>query len=349
MISVYSQNPEDLQDAILQAGFPVFRFKQLMQWLYSKAENDLACMTDLPKDFKTFLAESYSFALPEVQNTFHARDCSSKFVLQLQDGNLIEYVLMPEEGKNTLCLSSQVGCAFGCNFCATGRLSLIRNLTTDEIIGQIILAKRFLQAEKLTNLVFMGMGEPLANLNNVLSAIRIVHSNYSLQFSPRRITVSTCGLVPKIYELADTGVKVKLAVSLNSAIDSKRNQIMPVNKTYNLAELKKAVVYFRKNSPWRITLEYIMIPDFNMGEEDAKALLKFAGDLSCKINLIAYNPVKGFPWRNPTRQEALSFQDRLRELPVAVTIRKSRGTDISAACGQLAAQVKLKRGHNERS
>jgi 23S rRNA (adenine2503-C2)-methyltransferase len=313
-----------------------------MKWLYSKAVNEIARMTDLPPDFKAYLATQFDFSLPAVRQILSASDGSTKFVLELQDGNLIESVLMPEAEKNTLCLSSQVGCAFGCAFCATGKLGPVRDLTVHEIVSQVIVARQFLKETKLTNLVFMGMGEPLDNLENVIQAIRILQSDYTLQFSPRKMTVSTSGFVPKIYELADTGIKVKLAVSLNSAIDEKRNQIMPINRKYDLSELKKSLIYFRKNSPWRITLEYVMIAGFNLGEEDAKALQKFAGDLSCKLNLIAYNPVKDLPWKSPSSREAHAFLERMQRLPIAVTIRKSRGTDISAACGQLAASNRNK-------
>ena len=337
---IYSFHPDELQAQILAAGFKAFRYRQLMKWLYLRAVNDLDAMTDLPADFKQFLKENYIFTLPEIVQSLTAKDKSTKFVLKLTDGELIECVLMPEGEKNTLCISSQVGCAFGCVFCATGKLGAIRNLTVDEIIAQIIIARQFLNEEKLTNLVFMGMGEPLDNLENVISAIRILQSDFALQFSPRRMTVSTSGYVPRISELAESGIRVKLAISLNSAINDKRDEIMPINKLYNLSDLKKAILTFRKNSPWRVTLEYLMIPDFNMGEEDARALMKFAGDISCKLNLISYNKVEGFPWRSPTFKEATAFQDKLRELPIAVTIRKSRGTDISAACGQLAARHK---------
>jgi 23S rRNA (adenine2503-C2)-methyltransferase len=338
--SVYSFHPDELQQQILAAGFKAFRFRQLMKWLYLKHENDISLMTDLPADFKQYLISNYDFSLPFVKQQLTAKDGSNKFVLELADQALVECVLMPEGDKNTLCISSQVGCAWGCTFCATGKLGPIRDLTIAEIIGQIILAARFLKAEKLTNLVLMGMGEPLDNLDNVIPAIRIMQSDFGMQFSPRRMTVSTCGYVPKIYELAETGIRVKLAVSLNSAIAEKRSKIMPVNKMYGLADLKKAILSFRKSSPWRITLEYIMIPGFNMGDEDAKALMKYVGDISCKLNLISFNRVDGFIWRSPTTQEAYDFQEKLRELPISVTIRKSRGTDISAACGQLAAQSK---------
>lgn len=311
-----------------------------MKWIYPRAVNDISRMTDLPTDFKTYLTDSFDFSLPLIKHSLTASDGSTKFVLQLHDNELIECVLMPEGDKNTLCLSSQVGCAFDCAFCATGKLGPVRDLSVAEIVLQVIIARQHLGEAKLTNLVLMGMGEPLDNLDNVLPAIRILQSDYALQFSPRRMTLSTSGLVPKIYELAATGIRIKLAVSLNSAINEKRDQIMPINRTYDLSELKKALLHFRKNSPWRITLEYIMIAGFNMGEEDARALQKFAGDLSCKLNLIAYNPVKGLPWKSPTAKEADAFLQRMQQMPIAVTIRKSRGTDISAACGQLAASNK---------
>ncbi len=340
---IYSLHPDELQQRILDAGFKSFRFRQLMKWIYPKAVNDISQMSDLPTDFKQHLREYYKLGLPDILQVSTAADGSAKFVLELGDAELTECVLMPEGVKNTLCVSSQAGCAFGCSFCATGRLGPIRDLTVDEIVSQVMIARRFLGQDKLTNIVFMGMGEPLDNLENVIPAIRILQSDFGLQFSPRRMTLSTCGLATKINELAETEIKIKLAVSLNSAIDSKRSQIMPINKIHDLAELKKAVLNFRRNSPWRVTLEYIMIPDFNLGEEDARALIRFAGDLSCKLNLIPYNKVEGFPWRSPTQREALAFQERLRVLPIAVTIRKSRGTDISAACGQLAARAKAAR------
>lgn len=337
---IYSIHPDDIQEQIIKAGFKAFRFKQLIKWLYPRAVNDLDQMTDLPADFKHFIKDNYSLNLPEVQQSLTSKDGSTKFVLKLSDGEMIECVLMPEGKKNTLCISSQVGCAFGCAFCATGKLGAVRDLTADEIVSQVIVAMQFLREERLTNIVFMGMGEPLDNLNNVVSAIKILQSDFGLQFSPRRMTISTCGYVPKILELAETGIKIKLAVSLNSAIDKKRDTIMPVNQTYNLSELKRAILSFRKSSPWRVTIEYIMIPEFNMSDDDAKALIRFLGDISCKLNLIAYNKVEGFAWRSPSQKEALDFQEKLRALPIAVTIRKSRGSEISAACGQLAAKSK---------
>lgn len=340
MTHIYSVHPVDLLQKIELAGFKSYRFKQLMNWIYRRAETDLDAMSDLAAQFKTYLSDSYDFTLPEIQKTQHAQDNSIKFVLKLKDGELIECVIMPEGKKRTLCISSQVGCAYSCSFCATGKIGLVRDLSVEEIIAQFIVALQNSGGESITNLVFMGMGEPLDNLENVIKAIQILQSDHSIQFSPRRMTLSTCGVVPMIYELAATGIKIKLAVSLNSVLDEKRSALMPVNKMYNLNDLKKAILFYRKKSPWRVTLEYIMIPEFNMGDSDIKALKKFAGDISCKLNLISYNKVEGFPWRSPTRHEVEEFHKKLQELPIAVTIRKSKGSDIAAACGQLAAVSK---------
>jgi len=297
-------------------------------------------MTDLPADFKAYLSEHFDFNLPIIKDTYPAQDGAIKFLLELNNKTHIEMVLMPEGDKQTLCLSSQAGCKRQCSFCATGSLGFIRNLTPEEIVAQVILAGQYLQDKHLTNLVFMGMGEPLDNLEHVLSAIKIIQSDYALQFSPRRITLSTCGIIPQIYALTQSGIRVKLAVSLNSAIPEKRSALMPINRIYPLDELKKAIQQFRSISPWRVTFEYIMIPEINLGEADALALITFLGDISCKLNLIAWNPVADAPWRSPTEQEALAFQSRLRHLPIAVTIRKSRGSDVNAACGQLALKNK---------
>ncbi len=295
-------------------------------------------MTDLPLDFKDFLLNRYDFTIPQIVKKVVSRDNSVKLLLQYSDNQKTECVIMPENKKNTLCLSSQIGCSRGCLICATGRMGLVRQLLAHEIVSQLILAQQQISPANITNLVFMGMGEPLDNLEEVRKAIAIIQSDYSFQFSPRRMTLSTCGIIPKLYELADSQLKIKLAVSLNSAIDAKRTTLMPINNTYPLSELKKALIYFRQKSPWRITFEYVMIPDFNIGNEDVRALIKYIGDISCKLNLITWNPIEGLPWRSPTPSEALAFQEKLRKLPHAVIIRKSRGADVHAACGQLALQ-----------
>ena len=251
-------------------------------------------------------------------------------------------VLMPETKKLTLCVSSQVGCARNCAFCATGKMNLHRNLFPHEIVQQFLLASQE-STERITNLVFMGMGEPLDNLENVLSAIKLIQDNTTLAFSPRRTTISTCGIIPGIYTLADSGVKVKLAVSLNSARNSIRDELMPVNRKYPLTVLKKALLYFQKKNPFRITLEYILIPGVNMDDADLKALRQFSGDLSCKINFIPFNTLPFLPYLSPDEKEIESFLQKARAaLPQTITLRRSRGQDIQGACGQLVVESRKK-------
>jgi 23S rRNA (adenine2503-C2)-methyltransferase len=338
--NIYSLMPEELANKIKieQLGSPVYRTKQLLFWLYKSYINEPDKMSNLPAEFKTYLLNNYSFYLPETDSKLVSSDKAIKYLLKLEDNELIESVLIPTEKKNTLCISTQVGCGRNCQFCSTAKMGLIRNLYNYEIVGQVIYAARQLKSsdnKKLTNLVLMGMGEPLDNLDNVLSALRILQSQEGLSFSPRRITVSTSGVVPGIIALADSGIKAKLALSLTSAIDSKRSKLMPVNKQYNLIELKQALLYYLRKSSYRITIEYILIPSFNMDDDDLKALSKYVGDLSCKINFIPYNPGKDSIFRAPTVKEINDFMYRAQSLPQAITLRKSRGADIFGACGQL--------------
>jgi len=316
-----------------------FQVKQILRWLYTQHVVDFRLMTNIPLVLRERLTERFDTAKPQIVNVFHSTDGSAKFLLGLADKHMIEMVYMPSEKKNTLCLSVQVGCSRGCMFCATGGLGLVRDLSVAEILWQIFIAFGYFPNQKLTNIVFMGMGEPLDNLENLLAAIDVIQHEEGLCFSGRRITVSTCGVIPKIYELLERKVKVKLAVSLNSAIDEKRTLLMPINKLYPLAELKRAILTYRKQSAFRVTFEYIMIANFNMGSEDVKALAMFCGDVSCKINLIAWNEVSCSQWQSPTERQVEDFVNRLRQLPVAITLRKSRGADIAGACGQLVGRV----------
>ncbi len=340
LTNIFSLMPEDLAKSIIsrQPDLPEYRIKQVLSWLYKFYLNEPEKMTNLPEEFRAFLKTNYSFFLPEIESKLVSQDGAVKYRLLLEDGEIIESVLIPTEKKNTLCLSTQVGCARNCKFCATGKMGLIRNLETQEIIGQVIIASKELKnsgTAKLTNLVLMGMGEPMDNLKNVLMALQILQSNAGFSFSPRRITVSTCGVVPGIIALADSGIKAKLALSLISAIEAKRKQLMPVNNQYNLIQLKQALLYYLRKTSFRITIEYILIPNFNMDSEDLAALRKFTGDLSCKINFIPYNPGRNSPFRAPTETEIKDFMQRAQKLPQAITLRKSRGADIFGACGQL--------------
>ncbi len=334
--NVFSLTAEELFSQLVIGDVKKYRVKQLLDWLYNKLENNPDNMTNLSKDYRESLKSKFSFSLPKVVKEARSKDGSVKYLLQLTDKSKIEMVLMPSEDKVTLCLSSQVGCARDCLFCATGKLGLRRNLTVDEIIGQIVLAKKLSLPNKLTNIVFMGMGEPLDNYQNLVKSLTILADTDTLGFSPRRTTVSTCGIVDKIKELADSGIKAKLAVSLNAAIDSKRNILMPINKKYNLTELKEALKYYLSKSTFRVTLEYVLIKEYNMDREDIKALIKFAGDLSCKINLIAWNRIEALPYDSPSQIEVERFKNAIMKVNKAVTLRNSRGDDIAAACGQLA-------------
>lgn len=328
-------HPDALTDLIKQ-DFPAYRAKQLLKWLYTFMETDTTLMSDLPAPFKTWINETFRLEFPKVDAVLVSRDKTRKYRLQLPDNSSIECVLIPENKKRTLCISSQVGCGRGCTFCATATMGIKRNLDVHEIVQQILLVSKDELPERLTNIVLMGMGEPMDNLDNVLEAVRLIQHPATLAFSPRRTTLSTCGVVPGIAKLADSGVKLKLAVSLNSAIDKIRNEIMPVNKRFPLNDLKRALQYFNAHNPFRITLEYIMIPGLNMDMANIRALRRFAGDLSCKINFIPFNPVPGLPFAAPDKNSIDKFIAMAQCIPQAVTLRKSRGGDVMGACGQLA-------------
>ncbi|HQP33060.1 MAG TPA: 23S rRNA (adenine(2503)-C(2))-methyltransferase RlmN [Candidatus Cloacimonas sp.] len=340
LTNIFSLIPEDLAKSIMsrQPDLPGYRIRQVLSWLYKSYNNEPDKMTNLPEEFRSFLKTGYSFSLPEIESKLVSQDGAVKYRLRLEDGELIESVLIPTEKKNTLCLSTQVGCARNCRFCATGTMGFIRNLEIQEITGQVIIAGKELKNSreaKLTNLVLMGMGEPMDNLKNVLISLQILQSNAGFSFSPRRITISTCGVVPGIIALADSGIKAKLALSLISAIEAKRQQLMPVSNKYNLIQLKQALLYYLRKTSFRLTIEYILIPGFNMESEDLSALRKFTGDLSCKINFIPYNPGRNSRFRAPTETEIKDFMQKAQKLPQAITLRKSRGADIFGACGQL--------------
>jgi len=330
--------PEELIQQLLEIGEKEYRAKQILNWIFNKRTTNFNEMTSLSEDLRTKLQETYQIGIPTILNKVVSVDGTTKYLLSLQDGSNIEMVIIPNEKKNTLCISSQVGCARQCEFCATAKLGFTRNLETYEITSQVFLAIKELSDDKLTNIVFMGMGEPLDNFDNVVKAIRILQHDLCFNFSPRRITVSTSGVIPQISKLADTGLKLKLAVSLNSAIQAKREQLMPISKAYPLSELKKNLIDFRKKTPYRITFEYVMIKDYNIGRIDVKALLKYLGDISCKLNVIKWNKVDDLSYETPSATEVSRFINSMNILSSAVTYRRSRGTDIDAACGQLVAK-----------
>ncbi len=338
LTNIYQIHPEILASEISKE-FKSYRAKQVLDWLYGKFTYLPEEMTNLPKELKEWLLKHYSLSLPEIDLKLVSSDGTVKYRLKLADGALIEMVIIPEDNKRTLCVSSQVGCSRNCSFCATAKMKLKRNLEVFEIIGQIILACRELAPDRLTNIVFMGMGEPMDNLDNLIQTLIQLQSETGLSFSPRRITVSTCGVVPGIKKLADLGIKTKLAVSLNSALNTKRTEMMPINNSYPLPDLKQSLLYFRRKTNFRITFEYILIPGVNMDTADIKALAAYVNDISCKVNIIPFNPSPGSPWRAPSQEEIEQFMSKAMIIKQAITLRKSRGKDISGACGQLVAKV----------
>jgi len=336
---ILSFSIDDLKEKLLYICKKPFIVKQVLRWVFIHHLVDFTLMTNLSKEIRERLSDEFDCSLPSIIDVKKSNDKSKKLLLKLHDNNLIEMVFMPSSDKNSLCISSQVGCSRLCAFCATGKLGLKRNLKQEELLAQVLIAFSYFKDHKITNIVLMGMGEPLDNIDNVLSFLRVLQAEDGFRFSGRRTTLSTCGIVPRINDLSNSGIKLKLAVSLNSAIDEKRSKIMPVNNTYPLSELKSALLSFRKKTNFRITFEYVMIDDFNMGSEDIKALIKFCGDISCKLNLIKWNKVSKLSLKSPSDKKVEAFIEKLQKLPCAVTYRKSRGVDIAGACGQLATTM----------
>jgi 23S rRNA (adenine2503-C2)-methyltransferase len=332
-----------LTDFVESLGLPTYRGRQVFSWLYRLHVNDFSQMTDLTKDLRVSLASQASFQWPEIADVERSGDGSVKYGFQLKDKNYIESVLIPEDGRNTLCVSSQVGCAMGCEFCLTGGIGFKRNLSPGEIVGQVVKVRNWLHDEMgeksvLNNLVFMGMGEPLANFDNLLNSLEILSDQRGLNFSDRRITVSTCGLVPKIKELGQK-TKVNLAVSLHSVNDSIRSRLMPINNKYPVDQLLEACKSFPMPKRKRIMFEYILIKDLNDSVADAEVLAERLRDIPCKINLLPYNESADLPFQRPSDKKIDLFQETLWKAGYTILIRSSRGADISAACGQLAGKM----------
>jgi 23S rRNA (adenine2503-C2)-methyltransferase len=333
----------DWEKWAVENGFPKFRAQQIHDWIFKKFAVSLDEFTNIPKDLKDLLAQSFEFYLPEIDTALKSIDQSVKFLLKTPDHFFIESVLMPLESRVTLCISSQVGCKMACTFCQTGKMGLARNLSSGEILSQILLANRYLQqngsTQKVSNIVFMGMGEPLDNFDAVVKAVKSMTHENALGLSKNRVTISTCGLVPEIEKLGQE-VEVSLAISLHSADDNQRSNMMPINKKYSLQELKKALLAYPVTTRHGITFEYVMIHDENDSIDHAKKLVKFIHGLKAKVNLIPMNPHPGSSMKatDPVRLKA--FQTYLSDRSIPAPIRYSRGQDVSAACGQLVAKRK---------
>lgn len=335
-IDLKSLNREELEAFLSSFGKEKFRTKQILRWIYQRQVTDFSEMTDLSKQFRQQLAEQafISSWTPEVVETSH--DGTRKYLFRLDDGESVEAVRIPmDEDRATLCISTQVGCAMGCQFCMTGTFGLLRHLRAEEIVNQVCAA---LQDGPIGNIVLMGMGEPLHNIDNVVKALEIFYLDDGLGYGTRRVTLSTCGLVPEIAELSHR-IKVNLAVSLNATTDEVRDQLMPVNQRYPLKELMAACRAYAQTTRQRVTFEYILIGGLNDSISDAKRLVKLLHGIRCKVNLIAYNEHDGADFKAPTEEAIKTFQTYLLQRDIVATLRASKGQDISAACGQLKGKL----------
>ncbi len=352
-INLLGLQKTDLESFVGGLGSKPFRARQIMNWLYKRGESDISAMTDLAKDFRAQLAQRAEVRLPEIVKTQVASDGTRKWLLSGGNGQAFEMVFIPEEERGTLCISSQVGCVLDCTFCSTAQQGFNRNLTTAEIVGQVWLANRELAGELgwkagpgeneggriITNIVLMGMGEPLANFRNVVPAIRIFLDDLGFDISRRRVTLSTSGLVPQIYKLAQE-TNCALAVSLHAPNDELRSELVPINRKHNIAELLEACWHYLDEQNGRsVTFEYVMLDGVNDQPRHARELARLLHGKPAKLNLIPFNPFPGTKYRRSPQAAIEAFRDELNARGLIATIRKTRGDDIDAACGQLAGQV----------
>ncbi|MBI3454891.1 MAG: 23S rRNA (adenine(2503)-C(2))-methyltransferase RlmN [Candidatus Rokubacteria bacterium] len=328
--------PEEIVALAERWGEPAYRGRQLAAWIYQKGVRDFAAMSNLPKALRARLEAEAVVGAPEMAEQLVSRDGSRKLVLRLADGRTIHAVLMPEESRLTLCVSTQVGCGFACAFCYTGTMGLVRNLTAGEIVGQVFAARTTLPpGQRITHVVFMGMGEPLANHGATLKALRILVASDGFGFSPRRITVSTVGLVQGIERLARENPRVNLAISLHAATDDVRSRLMPVNRGWSLNDLLAACRRFPLPVRQRMTFEYVLLDGVNDSLEDARRLARRLAGIRAKVNLIPFNTWEGSGFRRPPLERIAAFQRVLLDAGLTATARWSKGEDVGAACGQL--------------
>jgi 23S rRNA (adenine2503-C2)-methyltransferase len=344
-------SPTDIAAFVAESGEPAFRAKQILEWIYAKRAISIEAMSSLSKSLRVALAEKFTARCLTIAKVTGSEDTTRKFLLKLQDGRYVETVLIPanpalyggDSDRRTLCVSSQVGCAYDCKFCASGLAGFTRNLTAAEIVEQIVQVEAY-AGERVDNLVFMGMGEPLANYSNVTKAIEILNAEWGIGIGARHMTVSTSGLAPQIRKLADFPLQIRLAISLHGASDDVRSQIMPVNQKHPLAELFEALQYWRSKRKQHITLEYILIEGVNDMLEQARLLAKRARGIHAKVNLIPYNTVDGLQWTRPSEEQQDAFRDVLLAAGVTATLRREKGHDIAAACGQLRLKQETAEG-----
>jgi 23S rRNA (adenine2503-C2)-methyltransferase len=335
--NLFGLGKTELEQLAVECGQPKYRGKQLFRNLYARRVRDLNACTDIPVDFRQLLSSRYRVEWPEIKTRVASRDGAVRYLFALHDGENIETVYMPIENRVTLCLSSQVGCAVGCRFCFTALLGVKRNLTVGEIVGQVaaVLDAQQLPAETPVNLVFMGMGEPMLNLEAVMNSIGIFSDSNGLALAMRRMTVSTVGIIPQIRKFAEQRVRPKLAVSLNASSEEQRTALMPLNRKYPLRELLQACREFPLGPREYVTFEYVLLDGINDADDDARRVAALVRGIKCKLNLIPFNSGTELPYKPSPLERVLAFQDVLRNHQVPAYIRISRGQDVMAACGQL--------------
>ena len=340
--SLLGFSPEEMTELVTSLGQPGFRSKQLVEWIFAKRAVSFEAMTNLPKPLREALTKAAVVRTMTLTQVEGSADTTQKLLLKLHDGRFVETVLIPaspalygdKSDRLTLCVSSQVGCAYDCKFCASGLAGFTRNLSAAEIVEQVVQAEAR-SGQRIDNIVFMGMGEPLANFSNLTRAIEVLNADWGIGIGARRMTVSTSGLAPQIKKLANIPLQIRLAISLHGASDEVRNQIMPVNQKYPLDELFEALSYWKQHHKQRLTFEYILIAGINDTLEQARSLVKRARSVEAKVNLIPYNTVEGLSWQRPDEAQQDAFLKVLSDAGIPATLRREKGHDIAAACGQL--------------
>ncbi len=332
-----------MERALVERGHERFRARQLFSWMYRRGVTDLEAMTDLPRVLRTSLADAFSLTTPVVDRREASADGTEKFLLRLDDGRHIESVFIPDTPGMTLCISTQVGCAMACAFCLTGKMGLVKNLTAGEIAGQVrVLVHELRLNDVAFNIVLMGMGEPLHNYDETMRALRILCDKEGLAVPPRRITLSTVGLLPQLGRLALEPIMPNLAISLHAPTDALRGELVPINRKYGVADIIAACRKFPLKKRSRITFEYVLLAGVNDRPEDARRLAKLLSGVKAKVNLIPLNAAAGIPFDRPSDEAVDGFARLLAERDVTVSVRKSRGRDIRAACGQLLVEGQKK-------
>jgi 23S rRNA (adenine2503-C2)-methyltransferase len=342
-LDLIEQEREALESALAELGYPRFHAGQIFRWIYRRGVTNAEDMTDLPRELRAVLAARFQLTTPTLVQRERSIDGTEKFVLRLADGRTIESVFIPDTPAMTFCISTQVGCAMACSFCLTGKMGLVRNLTAGEIVGQVrVLVDALAMRDTAFNIVLMGMGEPLHNYDETMKALRILADGQGFNLPPRRVTLSTVGLLPALERLANEEVMPNLAISLHAPTDAQRGALVPINRKYGVAEIIAACKRFPLKKRSRITFEYVLLAGVNDSADDARRLARLLVGMKAKVNVIPLNAAAGIPYERPSDEAIDRFARTLAEHGITVSVRKSRGRDIRAACGQLIVEGQKK-------